>query len=40
VIFDVQTQELLMEWELTDFTQNVNENGVKINLDDYNIVVE
>ena len=39
-LYDAQTEELLMKWELTDFTQNVNENGVKINLDDYNIVTE
>ncbi len=39
-LYDAVTQELLMKWELTDFTQNVNEPGVKINLDAYNIVSE
>lgn len=39
-LYDAQTEELLMKWELTDFTQNVNENGVKINLDDFFIVSE
>lgn len=39
-LYDAVTQELLMKWELTDFTQNVNENGVKINLNAYNIVTE
>ena len=39
-LYDAVTQELLMKWELTDFTQNVNENGVKINLDAYNIINE
>ena len=39
-LYDAVTQELLMKWELTDFTQNVNENGVKLNLDLYDIVSE
>ena len=37
-LYDAKTEELLMRWELLDFTQNVTEDGVKINLDAYDIV--
>lgn len=39
-LYDAQTQELLMKWELQDFTQNVTEDGVKINVDSYTITTE
>lgn len=39
-LYNAQTEELLMRWELLDFTQNVTEDGVKINLDAYNITTE
>lgn len=36
-LYDAQTQELLMRWELLSFTVNANEDAVKINLDEYTI---
>lgn len=39
-LYDAKTQELLMRWELLDFTQNVTEDRVRINTDAYNIVTE
>ncbi len=36
-LYDAQTENLLMRWELQDFTQNVTEDGLKINLDSYRI---
>ena len=39
-LYDAKTEEVLMRWELLDFTQNVTEAGVKINIDAYNIVTE
>lgn len=39
-LYDAKTEELLMRWELLDFTQNVTEDRVQINLDSYNIVTE
>ncbi len=36
--YDATTQELLKRWELLDFTTNVTEDAVKINLDSFNIV--
>lgn len=39
-LYDAKTEEVLLRWELLDFTQNVTEEGVKINLDAYNIVTE
>lgn len=39
-LYDAATQELLMKWELQDFTQNVTEDGVKINVDSYTITTE
>lgn len=39
-LYNAQTEELLMRWELLDFTQNVTEDGVKINIDAYNITTE
>ncbi len=39
-LYDAVTQELLMKWELQDFTQNVTEDGVKINVDSYTITTE
>lgn len=39
-LYDAQTEEVLMRWELLDFTQNVTEEGVKINLDAYDIVTQ
>ena len=39
-LYDAKTEELLMRWELLDFTQNVTEDGVKINLDSYDIVTQ
>lgn len=39
-LYDAQTEDVLMRWELLDFTQNVTEEGVKIDLDSYNIVTK
>ena len=39
-LYDAKTQELLMRWELLDFTQNVTEDRVQINTDPYNIATE
>lgn len=39
-LYDAKTQELLMRWELLDFTQNVTEDRVQINTDAYSIVTE
>lgn len=39
-LYDAQTQELLMKWELQDFTQNVTEDGIKINIDAYTLTTE
>ena len=39
-LYDAVSQELLMKWELQDFTQNVTEDGVKINVDSYTITTE
>lgn len=39
-LYDAVTQELLMKWELLDFTQNVSEDGVRVNIDSYTITTE
>ncbi len=39
-LYDAQTEELLMRWELQDFTQNVTDTGIRINLDAYEITAE
>lgn len=39
-LYDAKTEELLMRWELLDFTQNVTEDRVQINTDAYDIVTE
>ena len=39
-LYDAQTQELQMRWELLSFTQNVNEDGVKINIDAYTLTTD
>ena len=36
-LYDASTQELLMRWELKDFTTNITEEAVKINIDAYQI---
>lgn len=36
-LYDAQTRELQMRWELLEFTQNVTEEGVKINVDAYEL---
>lgn len=36
-LYDAQTQELLMRWELTAFTVNAVEEAVKINIGEYEI---
>lgn len=39
-LYDAQTEELQMRWELLNFTQNVTEDGVKINLDGYTLTTD
>lgn len=39
-LYDAVTEELLMRWELKDFTTNITEAAVKINVDAYNITKE
>lgn len=39
-LYDAATEELLMRWELLDFTENVTEEAVKINLEAYNIATQ
>lgn len=39
-LYDAKTQEVLMRWELLDFTTNVKEENVKVNIDAYNIVTQ
>lgn len=39
-LYDAVTQELLMRWELKDFTTNITEAAVKINIDAYSITNE
>lgn len=36
-LYDAKTEEVLMRWELLDFTQNVTEDKIMINIDSYNI---
>ncbi len=36
-LYDAETQELQMRWELLEFTRNVTEDAVKINVDAYDI---
>lgn len=36
-LYDAQTQELQMRWELLEFTQNVTEDGIRVNLDAYSL---
>ncbi len=37
-VYDATTQELIKRWELLDFTTNVSEDAIKINLDSFDIV--
>ncbi len=39
-LYDAVTEELLMRWELKDFTTNITEAAVKINIDAYSITNE
>ncbi|MCD7827527.1 MAG: hypothetical protein LUG85_03190 [Clostridiales bacterium] len=39
-LYDGQTQELLLRWELTEFTLNVTEDSVRVNLDEYTLTTE
>lgn len=36
-LYDAQTQELQMRWELLDFTQNVTEDAIRVNLAAYSL---
>ncbi len=38
--YNAETEELEMRWELLDFTVNVTEKAVKINIDAYDIATE
>lgn len=38
--YDAQTEELQMRWELLSFTQNVTEDGIKVNIDNYQLTTE
>lgn len=35
--YNAQTEELEMRWELLEFTQNVTEDAIKVNIDNYKI---
>lgn len=39
-LYDAESKELLMKWELLSFSRNVTEEAVKINIDAYNIETE
>ncbi len=39
-LYDAQSQELLLRWELTEFTLNVTEESVKVDIDDYTLTTD